>query len=480
MDIPSLPGGYGMGEMGPHAMKFLQMLHDTGQKLWHVISLHTFHPERLHTGTSYGWNTLLISFAWLREEGLASPEELLQFKEILNKTEPQWEAICDLRKQFLWNVAENFEKRASRELIADFLTFQKYHRLWLNKFSLFQSLGEEFGGKPWYEWPDRLRSFDRLAIEAAQKQLVEKIRRQNILQFLFMRHWERLRDRAEALGIRFILTVPVFVLHDSYEVWANQWLFFVNGEGKMTATGGLLPNQRMSQGKHFQGPQYRWNRIKAEQYKFWINRLRRELQVVDIVSLEHFHSLFECYEFPANGENNSVSDGRLVPTGDQHLLGCVFEILKTKNVIASDLEGSNLKMERAIRRHEMASAVAMPFCFSKKKSSTQIFPKHYSQRHIAYTSHYFSDSLLKWLKNFSDPLTPEFRNELQHFFGTDLNRVNRNALSNLRETRAGAIMTTLQDLLEVECDCDAFLSWRFHWDQIDDVVKTRLLQLSQR
>jgi 4-alpha-glucanotransferase len=235
-----------------------------------------------------------------------------------------------------------------------------------------------------------------------------------------------------------------------------------------------------SQGKHFQGPQYRWNRIKAEQYKFWINRLRRELQVVDIASLEHFHSLFECYEFPGDGENNSTCDGRLVPTGDQHLLGCVLETLQTKNVIASALEGSNLKMERAIRKYGIANAVAIPFCFSKEKNSTQILPKHYSQGHIAYTSHYFSDSLLKWLKNFSDPLTPEFRNELQHFFGTDLNRVNRNALSNLRETGAGATMTTLQDLLELECNCDTFLSWRFHWEQIDDAVKTRLLQLSQR
>ncbi|MDR3317179.1 MAG: 4-alpha-glucanotransferase [Puniceicoccales bacterium] len=478
LDIPSLPGEYGIGEIGPHALKFLKILHDTGQKLWHIFSLHTSHPQRLYTSTSYGWNTLLIPFSSLLEDQLVTQKELEQFTEQLATINTP-EEIQDLRKQFLENVAKYFEKRASTNLIANFLAFQKYHHLWLNKFSLYQNLKEEFEGKEWYEWPDRLRSFDRLAIEVAQKQLIEKIQKKNVLQFLFMRYWERLRNEANCLGIRIILSVPIFVLHDSYEVWANQALFFVNDKGQMTATSGLLSISKMEQGKLFQGPQYHWNRVKAEQYKFWVNRLRRELQVVDIALLENFHSLFECYEFPANGEDR-IHNGRLVPTGDQRLLGYVFEALQTKNIISSDLYASNIKMERAIRQYKLASTVALPFCFSKEKNVTQEFPKHYTQKHIAYTSHYFSDSLLKWLKNFNERLTPESRSELQRCFGTDLNRVNRNALLTLRDSKAGAVMTTLQDLLELECDRDTFLSWRFDWDQIDDIIKTRLLQLSQR
>jgi 4-alpha-glucanotransferase len=339
-------------------------------------------------------------------------------------------------------------------------------------------LGEEFGGRAWYEWPDRLRSFDHLAIEAAQKQLVEKIHRKNVLQFLFLRYWERLHSEAQYLGIRIILSVPVFVPHNSYELWANQSLFFVDGEGKMTATSGFSPSKKMERGMRFPGPQYRWNRIKGDGYKFWINRLRRELQVVDLVSLENFHALFECHEFPVDGED--VADGHLVPTGDQHLLECVFETLQTRNVIAADFAVSNLKMERAIRHYEMASAVAMPFCFSKERGNSQTFPKYYTRGHIAYTSNHFSDSLLQWLKRFTGPLTSEARRELQRCFGTALNGVNRNALGTLRDSDAGAVMTTLQDLLELECDGDTFLSWRFSWDQIDDVIKTRLLQFSQR
>ncbi|MDR2200552.1 MAG: 4-alpha-glucanotransferase [Puniceicoccales bacterium] len=481
LDIPSLPGIYGVGEIGPHALKFIKVLHDTGQKLWHVLSLHTFHPERLFTGTSYGWNTSLISFAWLRDDALISQEELSLFQECLPKTNGSIEAVYDLRNRFLSYVAENFDQRASPKLRGEFIAFQKYHHLWLNKFSLFQTLGEEFGGKAWYEWPDRLRSFDHLAIEAAQKQLAEKIHRKNVLQFLFLRYWERLHSEAQYLGIRIILSVPVFVLHNSYELWANQSLFFVDGEGRMTATSGFPPSKKMEHGKRFAGPQYRWNRIKAEAYKFWINRLRRELQVVDMVLLENFHALFECHEFPVEGGEEGMANGRLVPTGDQHLLECVFETLQTKNIIAGDFMMSNLKMERAIGHGEMANAVAMPFCFSKEKGATmQVLPKYYTRGHIAYTSNYFSDSLLRWLKRFTGPLTLEMRKELQRCFGTALNGVNRNALLTLRNSNAGAVMTTLQDLLEVECDGDTFLSWRFTWDQIDDVIKTRLLQFSQR
>jgi 4-alpha-glucanotransferase len=480
LDIPSLPGGYGIGEIGPHALKFLKILHDTGQKLWHIVSLRTLHHERLYTGTSYGGNTLLISFAWLRDDGLVDAEELLQFKESLEKVADHRETICDLRRQFLCNVAENFEKRASKALITDFLAFQKYHRLWLYKFSLFQSLKEEFGGTPWYTWPEHLRIFDRSAIEVAQKQLVEKIQKKNILQFLFMRYWKRLRDEANALGIRIILTVPVFVLHDSYEVWANQSLFFVNSEGKMTAVSGLPSGQGIHSEKLFQGPQYRWNRVKEEQYKFWVNRLRRELQIVDIALLENFHAMFQCCEFPVEVEGDPRCYGRWVPTGDQHLFAYVFEVLQTKNIIASDIHMSCPKMEYSMRCYELASAVVLPFCFSDKKGATQIFPQYYTQRHIAYTSNYFSDSLLKWLKPFDDHLPMTMYRELQCDADMDPHHVIRNILSNLCQGKAGAVMTPLQDILECECDSDAFLSWRFRWEQIDDAAKARLSQLSQR
>ncbi|MDR1906878.1 MAG: 4-alpha-glucanotransferase [Puniceicoccales bacterium] len=478
LDIPSLPGNYGIGEIGPHALKFLRLLKDTGQKLWHVLSLRTLNPQRLFTSTSYGWNVALISFEWLGDDGLLTPDERTQFAEELESVKNDHTAIIRLRLLLLKQVAQNFLRRASPTLLAAFLKFQKYNYLWLNKFSLFQALGEEFE-KPWHQWPERLRACDHLSVEMATKQLQEKIREKNILQFLFARYWERIRSEANYLGVRIIFSIPVFVAHDSYEVWANQSLFFVNGEGAMTATSGIYPNSILPDGKLFCGPQYRWQRVKAEQYKFWVNRFRRELQNVNIVCLEHFHALFECYEFPADTPEIALENGRLVPTDDRNLLDRIREILKTQNIIASDSFESNLKMERTIRQLDMASVAVLPFCFSRKKAAVQVFPRNFTQHHIAYSSNYFSDSLLRWLKNFSERLSPDSRSELQRCFGTDLNRVNRNGLQHLRDSGAGAVMTTLPDVLELEQGRDEFLSWRFEWDQITDVVKTRLLQFSR-
>ncbi|MDR2812754.1 MAG: 4-alpha-glucanotransferase [Puniceicoccales bacterium] len=479
LDISSLPGEYGIGEIGPHALKFLRLLKDTGQKLWHIVSLRTFNPERLFTSTSYGWNTALISFAWLHDDGLVTQNELEQFKESLNTIKNNRTAILSLRLNFLKQVAKNFPQKASPELLAAFLKFQKYNHLWLDKFSLFQTLEEEFGN-PWFLWPDRLRSFDHLSVEMAIKQLQEKIRKKNILQFLFARYWEKIRSEANYSDIRIILSIPVFVTHDSYEVWTNQSLFFVNGDGAMTAISGIRPNRILPNGKLFCGPQYRWQRVKAEQYKFWVNRFRRELQNVDIVCLEHFHALFECYEFPTDDLQTSFENGRLIPTSDRSLLDRIHEILQTQNIIASDIFENNSKMGRAISQLNMASTAVLPFCFSKEKVATQAFPKNFMQHNIAYSSNYFSDSLLRWLKNFSERLSSDSRSELQRCFGTDLNRVNRNGLSHLRNSGAGAVMTTLPDVLEMEQGCDEFLSWRFEWEQITDMVKTRLLQFSQR
>jgi 4-alpha-glucanotransferase len=429
LDIPSLPGDYGIGEIGPHVLRFLRLLKDTGQKLWHIISLRTFDPERLFTGTSYGWNTALISFDWMHDDGLVTDGELMQFREKLESVKNDCTAVIALRLQFLERVAKNFSTRASSELLAAFVKFQKYNHLWLDKFSLFQALGEEFK-EPWHRWPDRLRSFDRLPIEMAMKQLQEKIREKNILQFLLAHHWEKIRSEANYLGVRIILSVPVFMAQDSYEVWANQSLFFIDKDGAMTATSGICPNGIFPEGKLFRGPQYRWKRVKAEQYKFWINRFRRELQNVNIICLEHFHTLFECYEFPVDDTGTAFDNGRLVPTDDRNLLDRVREILQTQNIIAGDIFESNLKMERAIRQLDMASVAVIPFCFSNKKAATQVFPRHFTQHHVAYSSNYFSDSLLRWLKNFSERLSSDSRSELQRCFGTDLNRVNRNGLRN--------------------------------------------------
>jgi 4-alpha-glucanotransferase len=480
LDIPSLPGDHGIGEIGPHALKFLRLLRDTGQRLWNILSLRTLDPERLFAGTSYGWNVALISFTWLRDDGLLSSEELSRFQEELEPLKHDRAAAISLRMQWLKAVAKNFDRRAPAELLSAFLKFKKYNYLWLDKFSLFQALGDEFGGQPWYRWPDRLRSFDRLAVEMAKKQLCDKIHGKNILQFLLARYWERVRSEANYLGIRIILSIPVFVAHDSYEVWANQSLFFVDGEGAMTATAGIRPGPIVPDGKLFCGPQYRWNRIKAEQYQFWVNRFRRELQVANIVCLEHFHALFECDEFPVDDPKIALESGHLVPTGDRGLFDRIREILRTQSIIAGDVFCSSLKMERAIRQLDMGSAAVMPFCFSSNRVASQVFPKDYTRHHIAYTSNYFSDSLLQWLQHFSERLSPESRSELQRCLGTDLNRVSRNALQSLRVSGAGAVMATLPDILELAQRREAFLLWRLEWEQIDDVVKTRLLQLSQR
>lgn len=473
LDIPSLPGSYGIGELGPHALKFIQLLQETGQQLWHIHSLRIPEdPETFFTGTSYGWNTALIAFAWLREDGLVTREQLEEFKKSIIGLEGNRSAILRLRFNFLEQVAKTFQAKASQELRAAYMRYRKFNRLWLDQFALFQVLKEELRD-PWYTWPEALRAADEVAIEHAQQQLRERIFEKGVLQFLFARYWERIWSAAHYAGIRIILSVPVYVAHDSYEVWKNQSLFFTDEEGNMTVTGGLLPCKLLPEGKLFKGPQYRWNRVKAEGYKFWVNRFRREFQNVDIVALEHFHSLFEADEF-----SGDIAAHRFVPTGDRGLFDAVYATLKVKNFIASDRFAVNDKMQRAIRQLELAGAVDVALSFSSDKLATQVFPKDYTCRHIAYTSNTGTATLLGWLKNFAEPLSAESRQELQRCFGTDLNRVNHNGRLHLSESQAGAVMTTLPDLLELEEV--KFSQWRFTWDQITDVVKTRLLQFSQR
>ena len=466
LDIPSLPGAYGIGEFGPHAIKFIKLLRDTGQRLWHILSLReTIDANHTKANTSYGWNTDLISFAWLRDDHLITLQERDAFLESMQSSESPQNSL-ELRRKFLKEVARHFLDRASSELLAEFMRFKKYNRLWLEKFSLFCSLKDELQ-LPWYSWPDKLRYHDKEAIDQAKIQLKESILNHEVLQFLASRDWKRIRSAANYDDVRIILSMPVHVAYDSYEVWSRQDLFFIGDQGEMTVSAGTY-------GCNFHCPAYRWSRVKSEQYRFWVNRFRRELQNVDIVSIEHFGMLFEAEEF-AETENH-----RSIPTSDRGLIDHVREILNSNNLIASEHYFCNNKTDREIKALNIGNAVALPSSFSKNKAISQVFPKDYSARSIAYTSDFMSPTLLSWIKSFRERITAGARGELQRCFGTDLSQVCRNALNYLARSNAGAVMTTLPDLLEIEMNSDYFFNWRFGWDQINDQVKTRLLQFANR
>lgn len=430
LDIPSLPGSYGIGELGPHALKWIRFLSETGQRLWHILSLReTVDFERFFANTSYGWNTDLISFVWLRDEGLVAPERLEEFKQQIEKKSRA--EILQCRRVLLSEVANTFEARASAELLAAFMRFKKFNQRWLGRFALFRTLKDELQ-TPWYAWPEALRQGDPVSLEKTQKQLREPVLRHEILQFLLARHWERVRSAANYAGIRMILSVPVSVAHDSYEVWSNPDLFFVDHEGAIQAAPGLLPSKLLPEGKIFQAPQYRWSRTKADRYRFWINRFRRELQNIDLVNLEHFHMFFECDEFGVNDSGH-----RRVPTSDQELFLSVREALQTNNFIASDFFEQKLIEDRAIRQLELGSAV---LSLNDQKS-------HYSPRNIVYTSHYVTPS----------------------------GSIPKSSEEFLRKTHAGALMTTLPDLLGLKLSPGELFSWRFEWLQITKEVQERLL-----
>jgi 4-alpha-glucanotransferase len=306
LHITSLPGQWGMGELGPAVRYFGDLLEECGQKMWQILP----------TGpVGYGWspyssssafagNPLLISFDELMEEGLLSRRDLSRFPEFdLHRI--NYPKVIDARMKVLNRIADHFEPDAAFDI------FCEREAAWLDDYALFTSIHEAHGNKPWTQWPIGLRDRDPSALDQARKEYVSVIRRHKILQYLFARHWDKTRSFLKKKGIELIGDVPIFVAVDSVDVWANRELFLLNEDGLPTVVAGVPPDYFSETGQRWGNPLYNWKAHRQTDYAWWTRRMRRMLELVDTVRLDHFRAFEACWEIPV--DESTAMNGRWVP-----------------------------------------------------------------------------------------------------------------------------------------------------------------------
>jgi 4-alpha-glucanotransferase len=437
----SLPGPFGIGDMGPATGRFLDWASEAGLKLWQVLPLGPagLNGSPYNSPSAFAGNPLLISPQLLADEGWLSPDAIEgapRFDEdrLLLEKVKEWK--MGLLRRSWSGFRESAVPECRREL--DEFVEGPEQRFWLEDWALYAALKRRFAGKSWLEWDAELRQRRPGALRAAAEDLAEEVAFERYLQFLFFRQWRALRREAHARGLGLIGDVPFYVAPDSADIWANQELFQVDGEGRPTKVGGVPPDYFSEDGQLWGNPLYRWERIAERGYDWWIERIRANLRLVDRLRLDHFRGFAAYWEVDA-GEKTAVG-GRWAPGPGRALFDALREKLGDLPLIAEDL---GIITEDVVQlREELALPGMRVLQFAFDDPASSHLPEHHASNSVAYTGTHDNDTLLGWFEG----LEEHRRGHVLERLGCDAGEVLWKMISATFGSPAALALVPLQDL----------------------------------
>ena len=397
----SLPGPDGIGDLGAGAHAFVDWLAAHRQSWWQILPLGptSFGDSPYQTLSAFAGNPLLISLEQVAADGWLTADDLAGRPEFPAGRVDYGAAIAwkQGRLQRAWAV---FLERARGGQWDDFTSWCEGRKEWLDDFALFMALKDAHGGKPWTGWPVALvrREPDALAEVAAS--LAREMDYHRFCQWLFFRQWDALRDHAHARGVRIIGDLPIFVAHDSSDVWAHQELFTLDPDGHPTVVAGVPPDYFSPTGQLWGNPLYDWAEARGTDYAWWRSRLRSALQQADVVRLDHFRGFEAYWEVPADAP--TAETGRWVAgPGEDFFTALQRDFSAGLPLIAEDLGVITTAVDALRRRFGLPGMRVLQFAWSGPDNL--FLPHEHEPDAVVYTGTHDNDPVRGWWEHLATP-----------------------------------------------------------------------------
>ena len=384
-----------MGDFGPEAYRFVDFLHSSGQKLWQVLPLNPtgYGDSPFQCFSASAGNPLLISLEKLVEDDVLATEDI-------GKAPDFPLDVVDYGRVIAWKfpilrrAARNFLTTASAEKRQVFEQFCSENARWLDDFALFMALKDAHQQVAWTRWPREIAQRQPEALERWSERLAPQIEAIKFWQFIFFRQWQALRSYAHDRGVRIIGDIPIYVAHDSADVWANPQFFLLDIEGNPQKVSGVPPDYFSSTGQLWGNPIYNWPLLKETGYHWWIDRFRSALTLYDIVRIDHFRG-FEAYWEVPGGETTAVN-GRWVKGPGAEL----FRVLQTEfgelPIIAENLGVITPEVEAIRHEFGFPGMAILQFAFGNDPQGPSFRPHNYPHEVVAYTGTHDNDTTVGW------------------------------------------------------------------------------------
>ena len=447
----SLAGPFGIGDLGPGAKTFVDFLASAGQGLWQVLPLGPtgFGDSPYQCFSAFAGNPLLISPEHLAQQGWVERtalEDAPRFAE----AEVDYARVIAWKTPLLDTAAREFLRRASTEDKARFEAFCAA-AAWLDDFALFMALKQHHRGAGWTTWDAAVRQRDPAALVQWRERLAPSIAIQKFLQFAFFEQWKSLRDYARSRGVRIMGDLPIYVAHDSADVWANPQYFKLDESGNPTAVAGVPPDYFSATGQLWGNPIYRWDALARDGYGWWLNRLRAALAMVDMIRLDHFRGFEAHWEVPAS-EKTAVN-GRWVKGPGVAMFQAAQNQLGELPLVAENLGVITPEVEAIRHEFGFPGMSILQFAFGSDPQAPTFRPHNYVRELVAYTGTHDNDTTVGWWASAgrdestrSDEDIRAEREFAKKYLNTDGREIHWVFIRTLMESVADTVLIPLQDV----------------------------------
>lgn len=480
----SLPGEYGIGNVGEPAYDFVDFLSTSGQRLWQVLPLGPtgYGDSPYQSFSAFAGNHLLISLAELVSEGLLASSDLNTALPSVSPSPDRvdYGTVIDFKQAVLRESYARFQAQASRAQRGEFAEFQDANQSWLDDYALYMALKDHFGGGSWNEWDKDIRTRETDAIAAWTDRLANDIAFQQYLQFQFFRQWLALRRYANRRAIRIVGDIPIFVAYDSADTWANPDLFYFDAEGNPTVVAGVPPDYFSETGQLWGNPLYRWDAMAANSYAWWIDRFAATFRQVDFVRVDHFRGFEAYWEVPADAE--TAVNGAWVEGPGAELFHAVARELGELPIIAEDLGVITPKVEALREELGFPGMKILQFAFNGDNGSAYL-PHNYGSNYVVYTGTHDNDTTCGWFES-----APESERQFAlQYTGSDGREFHWDFIRLALSSVADMAIVPLQDVLGLGTEArmnfpgrrSGNWTWRYTPDMLSPEVADRLRTMAR-
>ena len=391
----SLPGRFGIGDLGPAAYEFVNFLTAAGVRVWQVLPLNPtgYGDSPYQCFSAFAGNPLLISPERLLDCGILDAAALHSVPEF-PQDQVDYGRVIDFKLQLLTRAARSFFAHASGAERAAFEAFCRDNAEWLDDYAVFMTCKSAFNGAIWTQWEPGLVHRDASALSQWVASHAEQIRTYKYWQYEFFRQWQELKTRCQQHSIQIMGDVPIYVAHDSADVWAHQELFRLNEDGRAAVIAGVPPDYFSATGQCWGNPIYRWDILKNTGYEWWIARVRKALRLFDRIRLDHFRGFEAYWEIPASA--TTAVRGRWAPGPGAEFFQTLQAALGDLPIVAENLGVITPAVEAIRKQFGFPGMSLLQFAFGNDPQGPSFRPHNYEHDLVAYTGGHDNDTTVGW------------------------------------------------------------------------------------
>jgi 4-alpha-glucanotransferase len=416
--------------------------------------------------SAHAGNPAFISIKWLIDKEWLHVSEPLSTNDSLAKSSLLAKSFCD------------FQSLASQEDLKKFKHFCLHKAEWLDDFSLFYALRQELNNSCWNQWPEPLKNKKPAAIKKAVVRLNSLIENVKFEQFVFFNQWVELRDYAKERNVLLFGDIPIFVSYDSSDVWANREVFKLDKSGEMPVVAGVPPDYFSETGQRWGNPHYNWEYLQKTQFKWWIDRIKTQDELFDIVRIDHFRGLESAWEVPASEE--TAINGQWVAAPGKELLHAIKKECSSIALVAEDLGIITEEVDALRFDFNLPGMKILHFAFDGNVANAYL-PHNHVQNSVVYTGTHDNDTTLGWFNSLND----HEKHRVYEYLGFSQTSMPFTLIGVALASVANLAIIPMQDILELGSEdrmnvpgtCEGNWTWRFEWDQLTEERSGRLAHL---